>query len=220
MPYNYPGRNRFRRKVYKRRYPYRSAGRKALHRTYQLKRLLNVEYKKIIDAATATAITDDGTIIFQITNVLAGNADNHRIGNSIKVVSHNLEYIINQHASATSTTVRVMIVQDRQTNKAAFTAANLLETATTPSNLVSTINTDNRYRFKVFYDRLHTMSDTGKTTVNGKHYRKHNIKIRYDGTAEAITAITTNSLSLVFISNEATNTPTLILQSYLRFIDN
>ncbi len=129
-------------------------------------------------------------------------------------------YIISQHATAVNTQMRCMIVHDKQTNEAIYTAADLLQDVTVSDSIVAPRNLDFGRRFQVLYDKVHVFSDSGSTNTVKKVYKKLNIKLRFDGSTPSIADLTQSSLSLFLISNEPSNTPLITFFVRLRYVDN
>ncbi len=191
---------------------------KALSMVKALKVLVNVE-KKNHDIATAIGISTTPTIL-EMTNILQGDTTLQRDGSQCKIISIMVRYLVTQHVTAVSTTLRVMIIHDKQTNQAIYTAADLLVDVTANDALNSPRNLDNMKRFSVLYDRVHSLSDSGRTTSNHRFYKNCNILLRFDNAAAAITSLTQSSISLLLVSNEATNVPNVNIFTRLRFVDN
>lgn len=216
---------KFRKK--KRKHPgYRRCGQmvysdatKALLMAKNIKNLLNVEFKNHDVQATALALNTTGTIT-QLTNIAIGDTTNTRDGSSLKIVSLLFSYILRINSSATDSQFRIMLVQDRQTNEAIYTVGDLLSDTTINDVLVAPRNLDNGHRFSVLYDKLLTLSAAGRATSGHKFYKKMNLKIRYDNAAAAITSLTQSSLSLLVITNEPTNVPSITFNIRLRYVDN
>ncbi len=191
---------------------------KALALATRLKGLVNVEFK-FLDHIAVSTVSATPTII-QITNAAVGDTAETRDGDQVKLTSIYLNYIITLNASATASTMRVMLIKDSQTNGAIYTAAQLFADSTANDNLVSPLNLDNKYRFKVLYDRNHIVSSTGKSIIHLKKYIKVSDKIRYGGAAGDITDLNSASYSILAVSNEATNQPTFQRSFRVRFVDN
>lgn len=223
MAYRY--RYRKKRRFYKKRTYKRSGnkyinyGLKALKIAQYLKSVLNVEFKEHNVQATAEALPTTG-IITQLTNIAQGDTKSTRDGDQVKLTQIYVNGIIQKHASATATSVRILLVMDKQTNGAIYTLADLLEDTSASDNIVSANNLDNKFRFKVLYDKVFNVSNSGESRRKYKIFKKLPIKIRYDGNAGDITDITSWSLSLVAIADEATNTPGHTFFARLRFVDN
>lgn len=192
---------------------------KALAMAKYLKTLVNVEIKNHDSEATATARSTTPTIV-NLTSIAQGDTTITRDGSQCKIIEIDLRYFVNQNASATNTQLRVILVVDKQTNQAIYTADDLLDESSAGDAIVSPFNLDNKRRFTILYDRVHTYSATGKTNSYHKYKKKCGYMIRYDAAAAAITSNTENSLSLFFVSSEATNTPTVTHFCRLRFVDN
>lgn len=216
----------FEKKAYKRYGQYKKCAgyvaqdaAKALSLAKYLKSIVNVEFKSHTVQGTNTAITV-APVIIETTNIEQGDTTFQRDGNNAKLTSLSLKYILTQHATATNTQVRVMVVHDRQTNQAIYQGANLLSDVTAADNIVSARNLNHAGRLHVLYDKVHTFTDTGRTNIYGQFHKKLQQKIRWDASTPDITDLTQSSLSLVFMSNEATNTPNITFSHRLRFVDN
>ncbi len=196
-----------------------SDGAKALQLAKYLKTIVNVEFKNHDSTGTAVARSATPAII-NLTSIAQGDTNLTRDGSNCKLVSLQFKYFIEQHASAVNTQIRVMIVLDKQTNQALYTAGDLLEDITVDDIIVSMPNIDNAARFNIMYDRVHTYSDSGRTNSYHKMYKKVQIKLRFDAPEAAIAAMVVNSVSLFIVSNEATNTPTMTHHLRWRFVDN
>ncbi len=192
---------------------------KALTLAKKLKGLINVEFKEHNVQATTSAFSITPTIT-QLTNIDQGDSRLTRDGDQIKISSLSFRCIVGMNASAARTSIRIMIVKDKQTNSAIYAIGDLLEDTTANDALVSPINLDNRSRFIILMDKQLNMSDNWTQLVKIKWFKKLQQKIIYDGTGNGIADLTTCSYSLVLISSEATNTPTITHFTRLRFIDN
>lgn len=181
--------------------------------------MLNVEYKVKDNQQNAVAVASGG-VGADLINLAQGTSNSTREADSIKVTSVFLNYYISMNGSATDTTVRVLLVQDKQPNGAGSTLAGILEFPSITENIVSPLNLAGKYRFRVLYDKIHRMSINGNRTVGGKKYKKLQMKVRYDGNAGTIADITTNSLALWIMSDEATNTPLIESSVRVRYVDN
>ncbi len=219
MPRNY------RKKSY--RPGYRACGsmvagdaRKALTIAKSIKRLINVEVKNFDVQLTGTAITDT-PLITQLSNIPQGDGVSARDGAQCKMIGLELSFALNQStSSAGGTQIRVMLVQDKQTNQAIYTAADLLEDVTQSDALVSPRNLDNMRRFSVLLDRTWVLNIAGVTNILYKHYFKKDVLLRFDASTPSIADLTQNSMSLLLVGNEVTNDPTITLFARLRYVDN
>ncbi len=191
---------------------------KALALAKYLKGIVNVEFKQ--HTVVATAAISSTPLITQTTNISLGDTTLTRDGSNIKVVGLTFSYLLAQHASAVTTLVRVMVIHDRQTNQAAFSSPNILDDVSTGDAIVSPRNLDHTHRFQVLYDKVHAFSDSGQKTLYRSFNRKMQLKLRYDADDGTIADLTSSSLALMFLSNEATNTPTITFSHRIRYVDN
>lgn len=216
-----------RRGGYKRRYKKQKQGNIFWHRLnnksyYMAKKalsLINVEFKNH-DLTFNSTIPDAAGTIQQLTNINIGDTTNTRDGSSIKLTSFFIRGIVKMNASATATTVRLMLVQDKQTNEAIYNINKLLSDVSASDSVHSVYNLDSKFRFRVLWDKVFTLSDNGRQIIHFQYHKKLNMKMRYDGTGGGMGDITSNSLSLVRISDEATNVPTGTWVTRIRYIDN
>ncbi len=193
---------------------------RALDLALKTKKLLNVEYKHHNVGQLSTAITDAG-IFTTLSNLTEGSTSTARDGGQVKWTSFRLSYSIALHASARLSLVRILVVQDKQTNQALFTLADLLFDATVQDAIFSPYNINNASRFNVLYDRVHSLADNGANQIVTRTViKKLNIKMRYDANAGSINDNSQDSLALIFISDQTTNDPTISFQYRGRFIDN
>jgi hypothetical protein len=196
-----------------------TVSKRALQIALMTKKLLNVEYK-IIDTQLSLAAISTTANILQLTNIAQGTSDITREGNQIKISSIQFKYYMEINASTTATALRFILVQDKQTNGAIYTPGDLLEDASPTDVIVSPNNLGNKFRFRILYNKVHTLSQNGSRMQYKEFYKKVELPIRYDGNAGTIADVNTNSLSMFIVSDEATNTPIIDMFVRLRFIDN
>ncbi len=198
---------------------WRRGANKALYMAKKALSMLNVEFKNH-DVPTAATIPDATGTIQQLTNINQGDTTNTRDGAQVKLTSIFIRGNIKQNASATQTVVRLMLVLDKQTNQTIYTLADLLQDVTASDSVLSVNNLDNKHRFIVLWDRSFSLSDSGRQVIAFKFHKKLNLKIRYDNTGNGIADLTSYSLSLVRLSDEATNVPSLRSITRIRYVDN
>lgn len=184
----------------------------------QLKNLINVEFKFANYVASTTPTSTIPTL--QLLNgMVRGDDSNTRDGRQIRIKSIQCFFRVNMHASATATTVRYMIVIDKQPSAAAFTAADLLDTASA-AQVDALRNLSSRRRFVILKDRRLVVNTDYPEKVF-RVYKQLDMKTVYDDSdAGSIADIQSNALYLVIITDEATNTPTCTNNVRIRFIDN
>lgn len=177
------------------------------------------EFKTNRGIAAAQAVDDAGVFVL-MNGLQLGDAFDDRQGRMITMKSINTNMTVTMHASADSTQFRAMLILDTQPNGALPALSDILQFGSVPPVIgqrsVSTIR-----RFWVIKDKYMSMSSAGKNNFFYKHYKRFNVQTRYDAsTAGDITDISKNSLFWLFLSNEDTNTPTLELNSQIKYIDN
>lgn len=181
--------------------------------------LTNPEFKLHNFQQTANTINTSGTID-TISLIAQGDTDTTRDGNSIKITRMHIRGFIKQDAVATQTMIRMMVVLDRQTNGAQFSMSDLIADTTAGDAIVSPLVINNKFRFRVLVDRVYHMSSESSTIIKFNIFRKMGMKMRYSANAAAITSCPSKSIAVVFISDEATNSPTVTYFSRLRYLDN
>ncbi len=156
-----------------------------------------------------------GLVASHLTVLPQGNTKSERIGRKITIKKvHGMGAITLPPATAgtdTSDVVRMMLIQDTQTNGAAFTSADLLEADTFDSYR----NLANSSRFRVLWTRTYALRSYGagpsgaaivwsEDVVKFKFSKSVNIAIEYDNSATtgALTTIRSNSIWMVYLSQE------------------
>ncbi len=193
---------------------------KALAIASSVKRLLNVEIKNHDFSQTAVTIPDGAGTIFELTNIPQGDTGITRDGANVKITSIYIKGIVILAAAATTTTYRIVLVEDKQTNQAIYVTADLLATVANVQSVVSPLNLDNQFRFNVLYDRIYHVDDSNMKSQDFKIYKKVNKRLRFDASTPDITDLRSSSYSLLCISTEPTNAPSLRFEARLRFVDN
>ncbi len=191
----------------------------ALHMAIATRGLLNVEFK-LLDIFATNAVANDTPSVRQLSNSIQGDTNASRNGNQIKLKSLYLQGSMQFNSSATASSFRILLVQDKQTNGAQYNTTDILQDITTQDNIVSPYNTDGKYRFRVLYDKKFTLSSSGKQIQLFKKYCKLDMHIRYDGNAGTIADLSSNSISMIYYSSEATNAPLFTYYIRSRFVDN
>ncbi len=197
----------------------RYAGVLALKYSKRALSLLNVEFKNHDVTAVGTTI-NLSPIIIQLTNIAQGDTGETRDGSQVKLSAFLLKFDICGNVNSTNTLVRVMLVWDKQTNQAIYGSGDLLEDTTDVLIIQSPYNLDNKWRFKVLYDKVFRLSSASNNAISIKKYFKMSRKIRFDNSTSAIADLTSGSLSLVFFGNQSTNKPVITYFNRVRYIDN
>lgn len=183
-----------------------------------LKKLINVEKHKHNVEFNATP-SDTGDIT-SLVNIAQGDGHGQRTGETIRLQGGFWRFAYTKHASATTTCIRQIIIQDtRQITDTVPTITDVLEdpAAATVPLCLAPLNQDNVGRYKILKDDFFTLSDD-KPIIFKKDYLKNNSHIRYNGSAT--TDISANGIYLMFISDQQTNQPTVKGVLRMTYTDN
>lgn len=177
---------------------------------------------KFKDFASSTAFQQAGAVNPDFTTVAQGVGETERIGKKIVVKSIYLRgVIVHQPTAAISggNTVRIMIVNDKQANGAAFTVGQVLN----PQSYLAHRNLENVDRFRVLRDSTFSMNSEGvnESQKNISMYIKCNIPIEYDSstTSGAIVSQRSNSIALLMIG-DTNNVTVLSYNVRIRYADH
>lgn len=200
MPYR-------RRRTYRRRPRYRRSRPTVRKQIYRIKRSMpKVEYKnQDVQISQNPVITPNGAIL--LNGISQDVSADGRIGThyTIKTIQFKLKYTLN--ASATDTIVRTVIFWDKQANGLTPTVSGNLFVGESVTSLKQPFNA---YRYRILYDKNVALCTNGVTETYRQYYKRLTLKVLCNnGTAGDITDIRTGALYILFISDEATNTPTV-----------
>ncbi len=165
---------------------------------------------KHLDFVLLTAVTSSG-VIELVNGVLIGTSNSSRIGNKI----HIHKVMIRGFSFLTDTTddgdvVRLLLVEDRSAAGTTPTVANVLDTVSTSS--FKNQNTMNRFNFiwdhRFAWDSRSVAVENPPTTFVQKHtifegFKRTNIVTEYTSSVVTFAAISTSSIFLLSLSNEA-----------------
>lgn len=176
--------------------------------------------KKVIDQNIAN-YNFVNTGVFELLNgCIPGSQNYNRIGRKISLRSLQIRGEIHANTVSTvaqDTSVRMVIVYDRQSNGAAPSLSNVIQsqdiTGANSSTVFDMINLDNRDRFKIIRDMFFSMSFqngvatqavTGQPTLQciSEYIKLNNAETIYNaGTAGTIGDIQTGALYILFLSS-------------------
>ncbi len=209
------------RRRYKRRRRYRKkrfmSGRwgvaqRALHLARYLKGLINVEFKNL-DTANSLTVTTSPSVT-HLTAISQGDGQNDRDGYQCRLKSFLYRFHVSTHASAVVTQLRCVIF--KWNNQATPSSADIIEGTSDP---LTHIKINRHGMFVVLFDRLFNLTNEGKGKgFDSTFYRRINVINQYD--AAAGTDFTTGSIWALWLSDQATNSPTVDFNARIRFIDN
>lgn len=180
------------------------------------KKIFNTE-NKYLDTIFSAAVSTTASLT--ILNAMAqGNTASTRIGDTIKFDFMQWNATVQINASAVLTSIRLFIVRDMQPNGAAFGYTSYASTNNDPLTLT---NFKQEQRFYTYVDELFCITSNGAQMLTFRGSKALGFHTNYGLSNNGdVTDISANTLYLVLISNEATNTPTVKLDFRLLFVDN
>lgn len=176
---------------------------------------------KFIDFSSVSTSVDSAGLVFQIplNDIPQGIDGSDRIGQSVSIKNCGYRVNIDQAITgALPSTVRIMLIWDKQPNGAVPAVTDVLQTA----NFNSFLNTSYRERFTVLRNDYISLSPEGSQTVFIERFVKINMLAQYtDGALPTPPAVanTTGALWLLFISDQPTILPLVTFTSRVRFVD-
>ncbi len=174
----------------------------------------NVSEMKHFDVAAFVAAAPDAWGISSISVMATGDNQITRDGDEVQNMSIQYKGSIVMHATAVSTQVRILLIQDRM----AHAAIPLVADVFSQDNIRSFLSFEpaNRYRFKVLSDRTYHLSDALQNELQVNVFKRIYGKQFYNADTATTAGIGKNSLYLAVCSSEATNEPTLDIDT--RFV--
>lgn len=192
-------------------------------RTFQglnhLRRLINVE-TKICNAVASNGTMTISSSISCLSQIAQGSNYTDRVGDSIRLQSLEFRARLFQNTSATQTVARIIIFRDLDGTATAPTKADVLDAFGTSADVCAQYNWLNRDRFSILYDEFQSFSSTGTTTDTMYFRTTHEGHVKYLGTTATAASNGKGSIYVMFISDEATNVPTVTWNSRVSFTDN
>jgi len=184
-----------------------------------VRKLINIETKNL-DFDTANQSISTTTTITYASGIAQGTSSAGRIGDSIKV--QNLQFLgrVVVNSSATFSCIRILLIRDMECAGAAPAASDIFETVSGTVTNRSPLNWTNRKRFSVLYDNFLTLDTATAYSQPIRFTDPLNKHINYRGTGSTVASAAEGSLFWVFVSDEATNTPTVSTYLQLQFTDD
>lgn len=198
--------------------------------------------RKFIDGNGALTITGTqvgaaspgaaGAYSITVLNALTQGTDaTNRLGRKILMKSIQLRLELTDQLAATGLQpagilpgeYRIVVVFDTQTNGAAPAAADIFQ-STPAAGLITPLNLNNRERFKVVWDKVRHVDQSGPATAHVKLYKKCNYPVVFNaGNAGTVGDIQTGGLFICIATTlSATAAPGLQVNLYtrVRFTDD
>ncbi len=185
---------------------------------HALRRVLNVEYKQRYEKITLSA-TGSTPSFFSLVTLSQGQTQNTRIGAQAKFIS--IFFNATAIVTTTATFLRFIVLIDKQCNGSNPSGSDLLEDVTINNGIVSPLNMDNKFRFKILYNHVMKLSNNFPIQQI-KWYKKLVLPVRYDGTGAAVSALTSNNLLVCVFSdkNGLGDEPLLTWNIKTSYVDN
>lgn len=177
-----------------------------------MKGMINSE-RQYSDVAIDTQFSTTAALTL-LNSMAEGDDVSDRKGNSVLHKYLSIKGTITMSGSATYTSVRIIYFIDLSGQGSTPSATDLLEF----SSVHSLKNKDHSSRFAVLRDRRYDLSINGDRGTACNEYIKTNIHCKYTGSTS--TAVYTNSIYILIVSSEATNTPTVTLNIRNAYYDN
>lgn len=170
------------------------------HRALRLaKRALSVQEMKFLDIVTAVnGLNSTGTLL-ELNLVPQGLADTSRVGDSLRMESMKIHYILENVDSSIAHYARVIVFYDKPNDIS--TSSQLLQHVATVQVINSAKQYDNRFNSNILYDRVHTLAAQGRQT--SKSRTKKTIRIgKFTQFVSGTTGIDTGALKIIMFSEE------------------
>ncbi len=188
------------------------------------------ELKFLDTVVTDTPITA-AMVIQNLTVIAEGNGESQRVGRKVTIKSVHIKGVMTlipaTDAANTSDKVFGMLVQDTQTNGAAFTALDLLD-----SNVVASFrNLANSSRFKVLYKKTF-LFNAGGAAPSGAAFvfsssqrdvninKKCNIVMEYDNSATTGVITSVRSNNVYWVTQSTNGVVNSVLTARIRYSDH
>lgn len=183
-----------------------------------VKNLINVE-AMFVDTAINQAAAASAQNAIPLAAIAQGDTDSSRQGDSILAKSLVVRLSLTNNASATTSLARMIIFIDKENaNGTAPTSTLVLQ----QDQVQGLLNMNNSERFPILRDKsyaLRTSTESAITWIT-EYIDLSDLHIRFDGTTSAQGSLSTNHPYVLFISSEATNTPSFVGNIRLRYYDN
>ncbi len=207
---------------------------RALALASQTAKLLNVE-KKFHDVSETSAVGESASPrIILVNGIAQGDSGSTRDGDQCKITDLLIRADLQSHQSATTPTRwRAMLFLDKQADGTAPTVAELVQDASNDAYAqLSGLNMDNKMRFRILktWDGILEVPGVASRQVrrieffhkfsDPKSKADHGIKVRYSGTGQTISDISSNPIYFYMWQTQSTNQPTLVYYNRVRYVDN
>lgn len=207
--------------------PYRQGGFRPIptRSAMGLNRPAGLPEKKFLDVNTGFNVDTTGSVT-ALNAMAQGTSQSTRVGNKISMTSIQIRLsFVNGTTTTSAPVIRWMIIYDKQTNAAAPTIADVLQTV----GVLSPMNMANRDRFVILAEETfrpdNTFNDTA-TVAEYSEYKQRYVKLRLDTiynntNGGTVADINSGGLFFIALSNVADGTmePGAAFYARLRYTD-
>ncbi len=184
---------------------------KALRKVKRLERKVEV---KIFDIDITTLSPTIVGLLSHLNGIPQGDGVEQRDGLSCNMIGFQFNYRVIQNAAASTTVVRVIIVRDnRQVESTNPSVLDVILAA----DVMAQHSRVNPKRFTFYYDKIHSMQDSGTQVIARRIFKKARFKMQFIGAAG--TTQTKNGLYLILMSDLGGNLPSLRFSFRIWFTD-
>jgi len=146
-----------------------------------------------------------------------GDGNSYRTGQSIKGISGQIRFAVSVNSTSLQNLVRVIVLRDKQPNSVAPNIGNIL----TSTSCVADYTIGGQKRYEPLYDETFALSVYGPGLITKAVKYNFNWHVEYNtGNAGDITDINSESIYLIYFSNQGVNYPNIYYYNRLYFVDN
>lgn len=172
------------------------------------KKYVDYEWPRLDMATTVIGSEYDPLTVNQLSGVAIGDGEFNRDGRKITIKSLHLRGTISSTgADNDGQCVRIILVQDTQTNGAQFTAQQVLAVPSTPALAVEAFrNLDYIQRFRILKDKTFVLNvengSTSPRTIRHLSWNINNlnIQVNHNDSGNTVAGVTDNSFHLICIA--------------------
>jgi hypothetical protein len=185
----------------------------------EIRKLINIEEKILETSLSSTTFNQTGAVT-PISQIAQGLNFTDRVGDSIRLQRVQVKFRLFKNTGATQSLLRFIIFRDNDCQGATPAIGDVLQTTGSALAPLSMLDFLNRRRFAILRDCLITLNNTGENTYVESFDVPHHGHVLYLGTAADAASQGKGSLFCAYVSDEATNTPSVAFQSRLTFTDD
>lgn len=200
---------------------YGRAGAQLVKDVSSLKKLINTEFKFFDVDETGVYDVPDTGVMYHLNHPVRGDEANERDGSSVRNKSIELTYQVKYNPVAGNSTVRSMIILDKQPNASQPTLSQILASAASVTGIMSPRNLYFRKRFVILHDQRICLSANDNPDYFVHFYKKLDMHTEFNTSVTSTYAdVNTNSLWFVQLSDKGDTYPQSIMYSRIRYLDN